>query len=93
MVINRVGPFSCAKIMATLYALMGLVIGAFVSLIGMAGFGSSSSGGGMGAMFGVGAIIILPIVYGCIGFIATFIGAWLYNLAAGMVGGIELEVQ
>jgi hypothetical protein len=47
----------------------------------------------MGAMIGVGAIVFFPILYACIGFIGALIAAWLYNLVAGMVGGIELEVQ
>jgi hypothetical protein len=47
----------------------------------------------MMGMFGAGAIIILPIVYGCIGFIAMFIMAALYNLVAGWVGGISVDLE
>ena len=95
MVIKRIGPISCAKIIATLYAVMGLIIGCVFSAIAMAGgFGSQTSGAaGFGAMLGVGAIIILPILYGGLGFIVTLIGAWIYNVLAGVVGGIELDVQ
>ena len=28
-----------------------------------------------------------------IGFVASLIGAWLYNALVGMVGGIQLDVQ
>ena len=91
MVINRIAPFSLAKISGTLYAGMGLIFGALFSLVTMAGiFGGADSP--FGAMFGVGAIIFLPILYGCIGFVASLIGAWLYNVLAGMVGGVELDV-
>ena len=97
MVIKRVGPFSCAKIAGTLYAIMGLVFGCIVSLIALVGgFASASETSrvaGLGAMVGVGAIIILPIFYGGLGFIASLIGAWIYNVLAGIVGGIELDVQ
>ena len=97
MVIKRVGPFSCAKIAGTLYAIMGLVFGCIVSLIALVGgFGPASETSrvaGLGAMVGVGAIIILPIFYGGLGFIASLIGAWIYNVLAGIVGGIELDVQ
>jgi hypothetical protein len=48
---------------------------------------------GFGVLFGVGAIVLLPILYGCMGFVVSLVGAWLYNLAAGAVGGIELTVQ
>jgi hypothetical protein len=95
MIIKRIGPVSCAKITGTLYLILGLFFGAIVSLIALiGGFASDSSGaGGMGAIMGVGAIIVFPIMYGCIGFVATLIGAWLYNVLAGMVGGIEMDVQ
>ena len=95
MVIKRVAPLSAAKIAGTLYAVLGIFIGAVVSLIAsVGGFASNNSGiPGMGAMIGVGAIVIAPIFYGCIGFFGALIGTWLYNLVAGVVGGIELEVQ
>jgi hypothetical protein len=41
----------------------------------------------------VGAIIVLPIFYGVLGFIAFAIGAVLYNVLAGMVGGLRVEVE
>jgi hypothetical protein len=95
MVIKRVGPLSCAKISGTLYAIMGLVVGAIVSVVSMAGgFASDNDGAGaIGAMIGASAIVVLPLLYGCMGFIVTLIGAWIYNVLAGLVGGIELEVQ
>jgi len=95
MVINRVGPVSCAKIAGTLYAILGLFMGGVFSLIALAGgFGSNTSGGNaLGVIMGVGAVIVLPICYGALGFVTTLIGAWLYNALAGMVGGIQLDVQ
>ena len=95
MVITRVAPLSLAKIAAVLYALMGLMFGAFVSLAGLAGAfaASDESGSFLGALFGVGAVIILPIFYGCLGFVMSLVTAWLYNLVSGMVGGVEVDVR
>ena len=106
MVIKRVGPLSCAKIAGTVYAIMGLIVGGIVSLVALAGglisssragagglASSSGIGAGAGAMLGVGAIVLFPILYGCMGFIATLIGAWLYNVVAGLVGGIEMDLE
>lgn len=95
MVIKRVGPVSCAKIAGTLYAILGLLMGAVFSLVALGGgFGSNTPGGGaIGAVFGVGSVILFPICYGALGFVTTLIGAWLYNALAGMVGGIQLDVQ
>ena len=95
MIIKRIGPVSCAKITGTLYAILGIVFGGIFSLIALAGgFASNTSGASsVGAMVGVGAIIIFPILYGCIGFVATLIGAWLYNVVASLVGGVEMDIQ
>ena len=96
MVIKRIGPLSCAKITGTLYAVMGLFFGAIFSLLALTtGFAPDSTGpaGLLGTIMGVGAIIIFPIFYGCIGFVATLVAVWLYNILAGLVGGIEMDVQ
>ncbi len=95
MVIKRVGPVSCAKIAAILYALIGIVIGIAVSLISMAGaFGSNlSSYSGLAAVVGGGAIVAFPIFYAVLGFVGALIAAGLYNLAAGLLGGIQIDVE
>jgi len=95
MVIKRIVPLSFAKIAGTLYAILGFVAGCVVSLIALAGGFSSeaSDAARVGSMLGVGAVVILPILYGFIGFVATLIGASIYNVVAGLVGGIELDVQ
>jgi hypothetical protein len=97
MVINRIAPFSLAKISGTLYAALGLIFGALISLFTMVfgmGVGVGDSGNFMfPAIFGVGAIVMLPIFYGCIGFVGTLIMAALFNLAAGMVGGVEVDAR
>jgi hypothetical protein len=92
MVIKRVEPVSAAKIAGVLYALMGLLLALLFAAIG-------SMAGGLAQSYlpfagvGVAAIIILPIVYGCIGFVMTLIMAALYNLVAGWVGGLEIQAE
>jgi len=95
MVIRRIGPISCAKIAGTLYAIMGVVLGGVFSLLALAGvFGSDApEAAAFPRMFGAAAIVVLPVLYGCLGFVAALISAWLYNVLAGWVGGIELDVQ
>ena len=99
MVITRINAFSVAKVAAVLYAGLGLIFGALFALLGMAGLGAAfaaqdgASAGLASAMFGVGAIIIMPIFYGIIGFIFSFIAASLFNVAAGMTGGVEVETR
>ena len=95
MTITRVGPLSVAKVAGLLYVIMGLVFGAFVSLAAMVGAfaANDESAGAFGALFGVGAIILLPIFYGCLGFVMTLIMAALFNVATGIVGGVEVDAR
>jgi hypothetical protein len=100
MIVKRVGPLSVAKNAAVLYAILGLFIGAIFSLAGVAGafagggFGEGSGpAAGIMGLLGVGAIVMFPIFYACIGFVGSLIGAGLYNVVASMVGGIELDVE
>src|SRR5512138_1938228 len=96
MVIRRVGPLSCAKIAGTLYAVIGLIVGAIFSLISLAAGSfaqNANSGFPFGAMIGAGSIIVFPIMYGCFGFIGTLITAAIYNVLANALGGVEIDVQ
>jgi hypothetical protein len=94
MTITRVSPMSVAKISGVLYALMGLIFGAIVSALAMVGaMAPDSEGGALGTIFGVAAIVILPLFYGCLGFLMTLLMAALFNLAAGWTGGVEVEVR
>jgi hypothetical protein len=95
MVIRRIGPLSCAKIVATLYAILGLVFGAIFSVAALVfGFNPDQPDTPpFMQMIGVGAVFVFPVFYGCLGFIVSFIAAWLYNVLAGLVGGIEIEIQ
>jgi hypothetical protein len=95
MVIKRVGPLSLAKIAAILYAVVGIIAGLIVSAISMAGvFGTGTPrGAGIAAFVGGGAIIVFPILYAVLGSVGALIVAGLYNLAAAIMGGIEMEVE
>jgi hypothetical protein len=94
MVIRRVEPMSCAKVTGVLYAILGIVIGAGISLFSsMAGMVGNPKHAAAAGVFGLFAVIFFPIMYGVAGFVSTLIGAWLYNIVAGLVGGIELDLQ
>jgi hypothetical protein len=95
MVVKRFGVLSVAKVYGALSAAMGLLFGlifAAASTIG-AGFSDEPSTPFIGAMFGAGAVIILPIFYGVLGLCMGALSAALYNLFAGMVGGVRIEVE
>jgi hypothetical protein len=96
MVIRHVGVASLAKMLAALYALWGFIFGCFFALIALAGAGMGAATGDdvpgwLGGFLGVGAVIFLPIVYGIFGAIGGAITAVMYNIIAGMVGGLEIS--
>ena len=97
MVIRRVNPISAAKISGMVGVMLGVLIGACLSLVfmvaGSAAAATSDSRGGpfFGMLFGAGAIVILPIIYGVFMFVMGLIYAAIFNLASKWVGGLELE--
>jgi hypothetical protein len=99
--IKRMGVFSCAKIYAIVMAAMGLIIGVIYGLIFMVVGGAMMAGGGRDSgtagasslVIGLVMMLAIPVFYGIIGFIGGIVGALVYNVAAGIVGGIELELE
>jgi hypothetical protein len=89
MVLNRIGPRSAAQVVAVLYAIFGLIMGAFFSIAAL----FRPDAGGVGAMWGVAAVVIFPVLYGVLGLLVTLLITWLYNVVAGAVGGIELDLR
>jgi len=96
MIIRRVDALSVGKVLGCLYFLIGLIAGGLVSLfalLGAAAAGPRRGGSVEQLIFGVGAVIIIPVVYGVIGLIGGLISGALYNVVASVVGGIEIELQ
>ena len=103
MTIRRFNVFSVAKIQGFLGFVIGLLIGVVYGLVFMifgAAISSLAPQSDSQAMGGVGAIVIgliimiaVPVFYGILGFIGGAIGALVYNLAAGVVGGLKFELE
>jgi len=95
MILKRIGPLSFAKLSGFVYAVMGLIFGVLLAFVSFLGGGATGGAGGpvLGAIFGVGAVIILPILYGALGFLGSLLAAALYNWAAGLLGGIEIDME
>lgn len=87
--IKKMGILSLAKILGILYAIFGLVVGALLSLFSAIGFAGAAD---IGLFFGTASIIIFPIIYGVMGFAGGLITAFFYNLIAGKIGGLEVEI-
>jgi hypothetical protein len=91
--VRRFGVIKTATVVAVMYM---LIVAVFVvpflllALVFMPSQGPSASGGFAGILiFGLLAIF----GYGALGWVFTAIAAAIYNLAAGWVGGIEVQIE
>ena len=92
--IKSVGVLSVAKMMGAVYAVLGLIAMPLLLLIGLAGsMIPSSSGTNPFAGAGILFAILAPVFYGVLGFIFGALGAFIYNLLAKWIGGIEVRIQ
>ena len=99
--INKLGVLSVAKMYALVMLAVSLIfcipfglvmMVSSASMIGSREAGVGALGGG-GFIAGLLFMIGVPIFYAVIGFIFGAIGAFIYNIFAGIVGGVEIEVE
>ena len=97
MIIKRVDAISVGKISGIVAAAIGLLAGVIFLLFGSMFstlLGAGGSGGTGAAMAGgVMGMLLLPLLYGVLGFIGGLVYAWIYNVAARFVGGIRIETD
>ena len=91
--IKNVNPFSIAKISGLITGSMGLIFGFFFTFFSLFGMILSRDGFMARSMiFGMGAVIFIPVLYGILGFLVGLLMGALYNILAKWVGGIEIEL-
>ena len=98
--IRRFGVIKTANVVAFLYVIVVVVvfipIALLVAIAGSSGnFGGASRalGGNAGGIAVLFLGLVFAIVYGIAGWIFTVIACLIYNFAAGMVGGIEIQLE
>ncbi|KAA5539591.1 hypothetical protein FYK55_23755 [Roseiconus nitratireducens] len=91
--LKRVDPLSCGLMLGVFYAILGLIFGAFASLFALVGAFAQNGNALGGIIGGVGAIIMMPIIYGVMGFIGGLIAALIYNGCAALIGGIKFDLE
>jgi cytochrome c oxidase subunit IV len=82
---RKFGVFPTARILAILYAMLGLLLSPFLILASFLGPEEDR--------FSLVFALLLPALYGVLGFVMTAVGAVVYNFIAGLVGGIEVELN
>ncbi len=104
--IKRVDIWSLAKFFAVWGLIIGFIVGLigaiFVSIIGDIALYSSDLSGtygipidmsGFETVAAVAMIFVYPIMMGICGLIGGVIGGFFYNVVAGLVGGIEVDLN
>jgi hypothetical protein len=85
--IRRFAPLQAAKVLGILYGVCGLVVTPAMALIATVDPDPSDPEGG------VGFVLIFPFLFGAVGLLVGGVGAFLYNLVAGWVGGLEIDLD
>lgn len=86
--VQRLSRFSVgqtAKVIGLLYGLIAVIFIPILYLINEMSPQKDS--------FGLGVVLLLPVLYGLFGYVFTAIGCALYNWVAGKVGGIEFSLD
>lgn len=93
--IRRIAVLKAATIGGIAYAAMSLL---FVPLmlffvVASRSMAPEAAYGGGDWLMGPAFLLLAPLIYGVIGFVATALAAAIYNLIAMMVGGLEIELE
>jgi len=98
MVVTRIVPMTLGKMLGGLYAILGLIGGVLFAIAaeGLRSFlmffpADSLLGMEEGSPVGLTVVLVLPLVYGIIGFISGVVMACVYNWIARLFGGVEFE--
>lgn len=102
--VRRFGVLSSAKlstavmgivglIAGILYSFGGLIVDALVSIGWVSSVSAETPGLSYGTVLAFGALIGMPIIFAVPGLLVGAIGAFLYNVAARRVGGIEMDFE
>ena len=83
--IVRLSPVQTAKVIASLYGLMGFIFIPFFYLAMSFAPNANRPGGWF--------LIVVPLAYAAFGFVFVAVGCLLYNLVVSVVGGIEVDLQ
>ena len=91
--IKSMGVLSCAKMLGVLYGCMGLLLLPFALVAGLASMATQQANSAIGGAAILAFGILAPVIYGGMGFVFGAIGAWIYNLIAKRLGGIEIQLE
>lgn len=92
--VKRIGILSTSLFAGTILASMSLLVVMIFGLLLLAGIAANGDAqvGGAEAFGSIAVLLFVPVIYGGAGFVGGAISAFMYNLIAGITGGIALEL-
>ena len=84
----RIAPWQAGKLFALVYFFFSLLFVIPLLLISM----FIPVPAGPGPRLGPGMLILVPFLYALGGLIFVPLGCWIYNIAAGIVGGLKVSI-
>ena len=100
--IKKIGVLSTGKLSAVWMGLFGIVAGVLYSFGGLAIdtlvtleviSSAETPGLSFGTVLAFGALIGMPALFALYGFVVGVVGAWLFNLASKISGGLKIELE
>lgn len=91
--LRAIGVLSCAKIFAVVQAAIGVLIGFLILIFGIVGAAVVPASQKLGMVGIIILSVLTPVLYGALGFVMGALWAFVYNLAAQSIGGVELELD
>jgi hypothetical protein len=91
--IKRIAPLQLGKMSAVLHGIMAVIFVPFM-LLSFLFTPDVPAGNRVGFMaFTAGFGLLMPVFYAVMGFVAGVVGAFVYNVVAKWIGGIEIELE
>jgi len=85
--LSRIAPWQAGKLFALIYFFFSLLF--VIPMLLVSVFARMPAGPGK---LGPGMLVFFPFLYALAGLIFVPLGCWIYNLAAGIVGGLRVSV-
>lgn len=93
--VNKLGVLSVAKLSALFFGLIGLVRGIAYAIAYKTEPASVTYAfaGNPTFTFGYWAILVFPIIHAALYFVLGALSAWLYNIFARWLGGVDVDLE
>jgi hypothetical protein len=86
--LNRIAPWHAGTLFAIVYFLLSLIFVVPLELLALL----APANPGPGPHFSPVLIILFPFLYALAALLLVPLGCWIYNIAARMVGGLDITV-